>query len=45
MWLIKRHKDPTDPRKLHYVESPQRALDAFNEGASLADKLSKVDPE
>lgn len=43
MWLIKRHKDPRDPRKLYYVESPQRALDALNGGASLADKLVKPD--
>jgi hypothetical protein len=42
MWLIKRHKDPTDSRGLHYVESPQRALDGTNQGNCLADKLVEV---
>jgi hypothetical protein len=44
MWLIKRQKDPTDSRGLHYVESPQRALSATNEGNSLADKLVETKP-
>ena len=44
MWLIKRYKDPTDPRHLHHVEAPQRALSATNEGGSLADKLVEMPP-
>jgi hypothetical protein len=42
MWLIKRHKDPSDPRKLYYAELPQRVLDASNEGNTLADKLAEA---
>jgi hypothetical protein len=41
MWLIKHHKDPGDPRGLYYVDSPQRALDGLNKGASVADKLAE----
>jgi hypothetical protein len=41
MWLTRHHKDPTDPRGLHYVDAPQRALDGLNKGASVADKLAE----
>jgi hypothetical protein len=44
MWLIKRYKDPADPRRLHHVEAPQRALDATNEGNTLAEKLAEASP-
>jgi hypothetical protein len=41
MWLIKHQKDPTDPRGLYHVDSPQRALDGLNKGATVADKLAE----
>jgi transcription elongation factor Elf1 len=44
MWLIKRYKDPADPGRLYYVETPQRALDATNEGGTLAGKLVEAPP-
>ncbi len=42
MWLIKHQKDPTDPRGLYHVDSPQRALDGLNKGATVADKLAEA---